>query len=97
MFFSVSMLLAVEASLRLDPSLKALLADFESVFNVRIRLSCDFYDRFTRNVRSFQISAEDFAFFNALNRHWMSWFLKVSLSVEWQKVVNLTVRDIQAC
>jgi hypothetical protein len=97
-FFSVSIRLAVQASLRLELSLKELISELlKFIFDLGMSSSCDFWRSGTRNVRGFQLLAGDFALFNALKRQCVCWFLKVSLLVELQKPVNLTVRDIPAC
>jgi hypothetical protein len=97
-FFSVSIRLAVQASLRLELGLKRIITELlKFIFELGIRSSCDFWRSGTRNVRGFQLLAGDFALFNALKCQRVCWFLKVSLTVKLQKLVNLTVRDIPAC
>ena len=55
MFFSVSMLLRGEPSLTLESSFEGPMTDFESVFDVGIRFSCDFQDRLATKCSEFSV------------------------------------------
>jgi len=67
-FFSVSICLAVHASLRLELSLKELITELLK-FIYELGIVLRFLTNMDTNVRGFQLLGGDFALFNALKCH----------------------------